>query len=460
MAASRFPVEETVGARYVGGGVNDGMPLILRVLTSLVLIVVVAFGLRVGYAWNQTANTPREVVGRVPFQTETGHIAYSLATGKGFASPFQRDSGPTAWLTPIYPLLVAGIFKVFGIYTRTAFFVAIFLNIVFSAATCVPIFYAGKRVAGLGVGASAAWLWALFPNAILIPVDWIWDTSLAALLAAIILWGTLELPEREGWRDWIGYGVLWGFALMTNPALLAVFPVLVGWLIYRIPSEGQFRGAKPAIAVLIAVVCCVPWTVRNFTVFHRLIPFRSNLSYELYIGNNENYDEHRRGMAPVITQDLETLRYLRMGEMAFMDEERRKALQFIASHPRMEMKLLRWRFVDFWMGVADPWRTFVTTDSWLIRGILLGNFVSSAGALLGIVVILFRRDSHAIALAAFPLIFPVLYYVTHTSLRYRHPIDPIVLLLTAIVAGALWNWGGTLFRRNDRQTSATVLASS
>ena len=25
-----------------------------------------------------------------------------------------------------------------------------------------------------------------------------------------------------------------------------------------------------------------------------------------------------------------------------------------------------------------------------------------------------------------------MYYVTHASLRYRHPIDPIVLLLTAI----------------------------
>jgi hypothetical protein len=32
----------------------------------------------------------------------------------------------------------------------------------------------------------------------------------------------------------------------------------------------------------------------------------------------------------------------------------------------------------------------------------------------------------------FPFIFPCLYYVTHADLRYRHPIDPIVLLLTAI----------------------------
>lgn len=411
-----------------------------KAATSLLLIVVVAVGVRLGFAWNQTAKIPREVLGPVAFQTETGHIAYSLATGKGFASPFQRDTGPTAWLTPVYPLLVAGIFKLFGIYTRRAFFAAISLNISFSAATCVPIFYAGKRVAGLGVASGAAWLWALFINAIMIPFEWIWDTSLAALLAATLLWATLELAESERWRDWIGYGLLWGITLMTNPSLASVFPVLLGWLVYQGRRKERFHSTKPAIAAVLAVVCCVPWTVRNYLVFDRFIPFRSNLSYELYIGNNENYDERRRGLPAVITQDFETLRYLRMGETAFLDEEKRKAFQFMASHPRVELQLFAWRFVDFWMGVADPWKTFVETDSLLIRGILLGNFLSSAGALLGIAVLFLKRNAYALPLAAFPVFFPLLYYVTHTSLRYRHPIDPILLLITAIAVGTLLGW--------------------
>jgi hypothetical protein len=411
-----------------------------KAATSFLLIVVVAFGVRVAFAWNQTAKLPREIAGVVAFQTETGHIAYSLTTGKGYASPFQRDSGPTAWLTPVYPLMVAEIFKVFGVYTRSSFFCAIFLNIVFSAVTCVPIFYAGKRIAGVGVGSGGAWLWALFPNAILIPFEWIWDTSLAALLAAILLWATLELAESKRWGDWCAYGLVWGLTLMTNPAVAAVFPVLLGWLAYRTRREGRWHLAKPAVAVALALVCCVPWTVRNFVVFHRFIPFRSNFSYELYIGNNENYDELRIGLPAAINQDRETLRYLRMGETAFMDEERRKALQFIKSHPRMEMRLFAWRFVDFWMGVPDPGRTFVETDSWLVRVILLGDLVSSLGALLGVVALFIRRNAYAIPLAAFPILFPLLYYVTHTSLRYRHPIDPVVLLLTAITAGTLMHW--------------------
>ncbi len=432
---------------------------IRKAATSLLLIATVAFGLRLSFAWNQTAKIPRDIASTVPFQTETGHIAYSFATGKGFASPFQRDSGPTAWLTPVYPLLVAGIFKVFGVYTRASFFAAIFLNIVFSSATCVPIFYAGKRIVGLGVGSGGAWLWAIFPNAILIPFEWIWDTSLAALLAAILLWATLEVAESKNWRDWSGYGLLWGLTLMTNPALGAVFPVLLAWLAYRGFREGRFPLTRPAAAAILALVCCIPWTVRNFVVFQRFIPFRSNFGYELYIGNNENYDELRRGLPAVITQDRETLRYLRMGETAFMDEEMRKALRFIGSHPRREMQLFAWRFVDFWMGVPDPWNTFVKAESWLIRVILLGDFLSSVGALLGMTVLFLRRNVYAVPPAAFPVLFPILYYATHTSLRYRHPIDPLVLLLTAITADALWGWGCSIFWRFRRVHSKTVAAA-
>jgi 4-amino-4-deoxy-L-arabinose transferase-like glycosyltransferase len=411
-----------------------------RLATSLVLIVLVAFGVRVAFAWIQTEKIPRQFLGIVPFQTETGHIAYSLATGKGFASPFQRDSGPTAWLTPIYPLIVAGLFKIFGVYTRAALFAAILLNITCSATTCIPIFCAGKRMLGVGVGAGAAGLWALFPNAIMIPFEWIWDTSLAALLGATILWATLALPESDRWRDWCGYGLLWGITLMTNPALASVFPFLLLWLIFRTRRAGQFQFSRPVLATVLALACCIPWTVRNSVVFHRFIPFRSNLSYELYIGNNQNYDERRRGLPTIITQDMETLRYLRMGETVFMDEERRKALQFIRTHPAMEMKLIGWRFVDFWMGVADPWRTFSSTDSWVIRGILLGNFLSALGVLIGGVTVFARRNPYAVPLVTFPVVFPVLYYLTHTSLRYRHPVDPMLLLLTAIAGAQVWRF--------------------
>src|SRR5258707_13228119 len=81
---------------------------------SLLLIVLVSLGARLGFAWNQERKIPRDVLGIVPFEHETGSIAYSLAAGKGFSSPFRREAGPPAWLTSVYPLLVAGGLRGFG----------------------------------------------------------------------------------------------------------------------------------------------------------------------------------------------------------------------------------------------------------------------------------------------------------------------------------------------------------
>ncbi len=418
------------------------MAALRKIATSLVVIVLVAFAARLTFAWYQTRQIPTQVLRTVPFQTETGHIAYSVASGKGFSSPYERDSGPTAILPPVYPLLVAALFKIFGIYSIGAYFAAIFLNIIFSAATSVPIYYAAKRIAGAGIASLAAWFWALFITAIRMPTEWIWDTSLSALLVATVVWATLELPTSRRWRNWSAYGLLWGLVLMTNPAPASVFPFLLAWLVYRFTKRDRRHPrdtsaiAEPLLAVALALICCVPWTVRNYVVFHRFIPLRSGLPFELYIGNNENYDERRSGLPPTITFEREVLSYLKMGETLFMDEEKRKAFAFIASHPRVELTLFAKRFVAFWIGTAQPIQAFLENDSLLLRAILIGNFLTAIGAAFGIAILFIRRNPYAFPLATFPLIFPVIYYVTHTSLRYRHPLDPVLLLLTAIALGA------------------------
>jgi Dolichyl-phosphate-mannose-protein mannosyltransferase len=447
---------------------NDGSNGVIRAIrkaaTSLVLIVIVAMGVRVAFAWDQARKISPGVLGIVPFQQETGNIAYALAQGKGFSNVFRTETGPTAWLAPVYPLLLAASFKVFGTFTARAFFAAVFLNILFSSAACVPIFFAGKRLGGLGVAAGAAWLWAVFPSAVMMPFEWIWDTSLSALLAALILWATLELTESERWLDWGVYGLLWGLALMTNPALGALLPFLLGWVVLRGPGESSLRWKRGALAAGVAILCCVPWTIRNSVAFHRVIPLRSNLPFELWLGNNDIFDEHARNGRKSITRAEEARRYAQLGETAYMAEKWQLANAFIWSHPRLELRLTTRKFVAFWMGTESPLRNFRETDSNLIRGILLSSFLTAIGALFGVIVLRGgqkkimprRRERGGGAekngteekteptgkvvwpLAVFPVVFPCLYYVTHADLRYRHPIDPIVLLLAMTAVAGAW----------------------
>src|SRR6202000_298330 len=68
------------------------------------------------------------------FGWEMGRITRALATGFGFADPFTGHSGPTAWVPPLYPLPLAGVFKIFGVYTAQSAWVILTIKRIFSAA--------------------------------------------------------------------------------------------------------------------------------------------------------------------------------------------------------------------------------------------------------------------------------------------------------------------------------------
>lgn len=400
--------------------------------------MAVALFLRVGFAWNYAHHNPRQALSVIPFMFESGNIAHSLAAGNGFSSPFRVDTGPTAWMAPVYPLLLAAVFRIFGIYTFASYVGAVALNILFATLACVPIFFAGKRVGGLAVGAGAAWLWAVFPNAIQIPTESMWDACLAALLAATILWATLAIAESRRVRDWCAYGLLWGVTLMTNPTLASLLPFLLAWTVWRAyryqrPPSALPLFSRPLLAVAVAALCCVPWTIRNYEVFHRFVPLRSILGLQLAMGNNADARDFWLGEGHPIHDSGEREKYIQMGEMAYMQEKQQTAVEYITSHPRREVHLIFARFVSLWAGgTTHPWNDFLLVHSLYFRFVLLFNIFGAFGALTGIAVLIRKRSVYAIPLAIFPLVFPWAYYLTLALPRYRLPIDPIVMLLTAI----------------------------
>ena len=418
--------------------------------TSLWAILAVAAGTRVGFAVDQTRRLSPEALASVPFAQEAGSIAYSLCSGHGFSAPFRKDTRPTAWLAPVYPVMLAVVFRIFGPFTLHAFYAAAALNIFFSSAATIPLYFAAKRVSGIAVASLAAWLWAIFPNAFVIPFEWVWDTCLSTFLASTILWATLVLPGRRV-RAWIAYGLLWGLALLTNPALGALLPFLFGWLAFqhrKSPSRGL---RQPALAAAVTVLCCVPWTIRNYHAFHRFIPLRANFPFELWLGNNEVFDDQSRNVMARVTVYGEVRRYMQLGETGFMDEKWNKATAFIAGHPNLEVRLTRDRFVAMWLGTAHPFRDFLATDSLLARVSLVANAFAALGTLLGIVVVAIRKDSWAFPITAFPVVFPSIYYFTHASLRYRHPVDPALLLLTAVSLAAAYEGIASRIRKSPEE---------
>ena len=185
------------------------------------------------------------------FGWEIGRVAYSLATGHGYASPFGGDTGPSAWNAPVYPWIVSLAFRLFGSYTHAAAFALLTFNSIFAALTAWPIVRIARRVFNERVAVWSGWLWALLPYIIYWSVRWIWETSLSAFLLTLLLMLTLEMEGDRRLSSWFGYGLLWGIVGLTNPSALSFLPFSGGWLAYQLhrrrkgwllPGGGQRSG--------------------------------------------------------------------------------------------------------------------------------------------------------------------------------------------------------------------------
>jgi hypothetical protein len=150
------------------------------------------------------------------FGWEMGRIARSLVLGQGYANPFNGHTGPTAWTPPLYPLLIALSFKLFGIYTNAAAIFLLVCNSLFSAAIAPAVYEIAARTfdaPGLArrhsklaapVAMWSAWLWAVYPAALQYAIHWIWEMSLSTFLLAWLIVLTLRLRgtgEAHGTND-------------------------------------------------------------------------------------------------------------------------------------------------------------------------------------------------------------------------------------------------------------------
>ena len=303
--------------------------------TSFFWMVFAAFALRFG--WIVVAHTYKfkTLDDNFSFGWEMGRIGRSLAQGQGFSNPFSETTGPTAWEPPLYPFLIAGVFKLFGIYTHASALVLLGINSLFSALTCIPIFLIAKRCFDEKLAIWTGWLWAVMPPVMYWCTRWVWETSLAALLLALIFWLTLDLEERDGLMPWLRFGLLWGVAALTNTSLLAFLPASGLWAWYRRWKRGKSSLAGVVLASLVFVACIAPWMARNSPDLGRLMSLRSNFGAELRIGNGPGADGTWREYLHPTQNVYQMRRYRQLGEIAYVAERQREAMAFIREdYPR------------------------------------------------------------------------------------------------------------------------------
>jgi 4-amino-4-deoxy-L-arabinose transferase-like glycosyltransferase len=387
-------------------------------------IATIAFLLRV--AWILIGHTYKfkSTDDNFSFGWEMGRIAASLGSGHGFSSPFGPPTGPTAWEPPFYPYVMAGVFLLFGIYSKASAFLLLTLNSAFSALTCIPIFLIGKRVFSEKVAIGSAWAWALLPNVMFWCTRAVWETSLSALLLAAAFWLSLALEDRDGWRAWTEFGLLWGLIALNGTSLLSFLPAAGLWAWYRRTKRGKRPFAGVVLASLIFFACITPWLVRNYRTFGKFIFIRDNFGAELRLGNGNGADGTLMLYLDPPHDSYAMQQFESMGELNYIAMRKQQAVRYIkADYGRFAVLSLK-RLLIFWAGpprVIDPPWLGPAKDS-----LFLG---SSVLAIWGLGRALRLRKHGAWLFFWLLLLYPAIYYFVYAIPRYRHAIEPEMAIL-------------------------------
>lgn len=387
-------------------------------------MVAIGFILRVAYIVVAHSYRFRANDENFSFGWEIGRIAYNIATGHGFSSPFYGDTGPTAWAAPIYPYVVAAAFKIFGIYSHAASFALLTFNSVFSALTAWTVYRIAQRMFNETIAVWSGWIWALLPYIAYWAVRWVWETSLSTFLLTVVLLMTLKMEGDNRYLHWVGFGAVWGFAALSNTSMGSFLPFSGLWLVYQLHKQRKTWFPQAVVSALVFIAVLSPWLIRNYRVFHKPLELRGNFGVELHCGNNDIAEGIWVALAHPTQGVIEYQKYKEMGEAAYVAQTQKNTVAWIKAHKERFAVLTLRKFIYFWNGLPRlskiPYLE-QTKNSLFLATSILGWW----GLFLAI-----RRRIHAIWLFASLLIFyPAVYYITFPHPRYRHPLDPVILIL-------------------------------
>ncbi len=408
----------------------------------------VAFAVRMLYMTLAHTWRVRPYGDHFQFGWEMARIARALVSGYGYADPFNGHTGPTAWVTPLYPLLIAGVFKLFGVYTALSAWVLLAINCLLNALMARTTWEIAARCFNARVALWSAWLWALYPAAMQYAVRWIWEMTLTAFLFSCVLVLALRMrrigepaasqPAAPAGSDrplgdsaavsgqtagrWAVFGILWGLIALSNPEVCIMLPVMGVWILLDPAGLRAKQLGQAALAAVLCLALVAPWSWRNWTVFHHWVPLRGNFGAELYLGNGPG----AAGLLMEYNHPGESSGQLRvyraMGEVRYVAMRGAQAKTIIRGDWPRFLRLCAIRAYFFWFSVPHPF----DDAAYVEYGRNLNyQFLSIAGVL-GLLLALRRGMPAAGLFAACFALLPLLYYFVTVHARFRHPFEPLI----------------------------------
>jgi hypothetical protein len=350
---------------------------------------------------------------------EMGLLAQSLLHGLGYSSPFGGATGPTAFIAPGYPTLIAAVFFVFGIDSYASAIAIMVLHILFGLATVWLMMHIARDLFDFPTATLAGVFWAIaLPPLFLMTIFWDTNISCCALAGMIAL--ALRCRREPSTRLWIAMGATCAVIALINPALLPSMLAILAWTAWH---TWRANPRAPLLGALTLLLLFAPWPIRNAIRFHAFIPLRSTVGFELWMGNRPGATGFLNESIFPMYNKPELAQYIAQGEVAYTQGKSNQAKAYILAHPTTFVKLTLRRIFRFWSGTGN-------SPSSAIFAVHAGLTTLLGAA--GLWFMFRRRLTSAAWLFALPLlVFPLPYYITHAEFRYRIVIDPLLTILAA-----------------------------
>ncbi len=424
-------------------------------------IAALAGGLRIGYvAWT----------GATVGGTECTRAARAWAQEGRLAHVFSDQTGDSAHLAPLYPILLGTIYRVVGLEGPLAGWGQAMIGVLATIANIALLPILGRRT-GLSVqaGILAAIVMACCPLNIWDETCGRWEQPLATLALGGLLLGFAKLHDT-GTRSRsavLEVGVLIGLSALLSPAILPAVVLMISAETISRPQCQRLTPRGLLILIITTFLVISPWIVRNYRVFGHFLPLRSNFGLELWVGNNpaangktypidrDDPNDPSNLMHPY-TSKLQLDRLIQVGEFRYMQERFRLAREWILTHPWRFTALTLRRIRLFWLPPPNLWSQSQSTRMRILKSVFFS--ISAIAAVGNLFRLHLAKNGYSLLWMSAMIGPSLIYMITHVDPRYRYPIFGLTVLMSCDlglngVHACLGAWGSASGLAIETQTA-------
>jgi len=289
----------------------------------------------------------------------------------------------------------------------------------------------GAALVDLRVGLLAGLLAAVSPT-LVAHSHYLWSENLFALLLAGALAGAVRVERAPSGALLVATGILFGLAVLTREVAAPVSAACALWWVAVAPS-GERRRAAGRAALLLALVALVvlPWTLRNYCLFGRVVPVTTIGWYALAEGNDFDDPQALKRRFLAIPGDMERMDFARRHALARIRAEQptwlaEKLVRNVPALLEPDSSLLyKLRRGGYGGVTSGTWHAL-----WAVSLAFL--LVVVTGAVLGIAAAR-GRGRRLLAVGVLGIVL-LLHVVSHATPRYRVPWLPLLAVFAAFAA--------------------------